>query len=279
MDTQIRNHKNFVVRRPAVAGYYYPADPTALRSAVDGFARAKARPAPALGLLVPHGSFRHCGMILGETLAQVTIPRRCIILGPSHTGSLMPWSLMVSGAYRTPLGDVPVDERCAQALLARCAFLEPDAWSQRGEHAVEVVLPFLQRLGPRDLTIVPIVTGSDNPDEFSLVAHALAQVIRMQEELVLLIASSDLSHYEPCERSRAKDQALIDAVCSLDEARLIRSVHEGKALMCGYGAAACVLSAARTLGARSGRLVRYGTSAGAGGDPHSVTGYAGIIFS
>ena len=121
-----------VIRRPAVAGYFYPADPEALRAQVDAFSRRGAPPMPARAVVVPHGSYRHSGAIAGSTLGQIAIPRRCVIVGPSHSGSWNPWSLLLEGAYRTPLGDVPIDTDGAEALRSRCPFLEPDAWGQRG---------------------------------------------------------------------------------------------------------------------------------------------------
>lgn len=269
-----------VIRRPAVAGYYYPADPGALAAAIDAWTRAGAvaPPRAARALVLPHGGYRHAGAIAGAAVAMVGIPRRCIVVGPSHTGRWMPWSLMASGAYRTPLGDVPIDARCADTLRARCPFLEPDAWAQAGEHAIEVLVPFLQRRGPPDLTIVPVIMGSEDAEQRARLATALAQAVRMQEERVLLIASTDLSHYEPRARSAAKDRMILDRLLSLDGPGLLRVAREARALMCGDGAAACVLEAAAMLGARSARLAAYGTSADAGGDPDSVIGYAGVVI-
>jgi len=266
------------IRRPAVSGYFYPSDPSQLRALVDRLTRHDQARVQARGLIVPHGSYRHAGAIAGAAFGRVVIPRRCIVVGPSHTGSWMPWSLMTGGAYRTPLGDVPIDAACAAALRARCPFLEADAWSQRGEHAIEVLLPFLQHLGPRDVSIVPIVTGADRAEEFAQLAQALAQVIRMLEEPVLLIASSDFSHYESQACVVEQDRALLDAVQAMDGAALVRLVQDTRPLMCGYGAVACVLDALRQLGARRANLVRYGTSADAGGDPHSAIGYASVII-
>lgn len=265
------------VRRPVVAGYYYPADPAQLRQMVDALTQRTVPPKPALAVLVPHGSYRYAGAIAGATVARVTIPRRCILLGASHTGSWMRWSLMAAGAYRTPLGDVPVDELCAEALRSRCPFLEVDAWSQRGEHAIEVVLPFLQRVGPPDLAILPVVTGPVDDDECLRLGEALAQVIRMYEEPVLLIASSDLSHYEPNARALRYDQRVMAAIRRMDRAALRAAVQTDGVPMCGYGAVVSVLEAAQRLGAHAVTLVRYGTSAEAGGDPHSVIGYAGMV--
>ena len=267
------------VRRPVVAGYFYPADAAMLDETLDILlGGTSASPAPALALVVPHGSFRHAGAVAAAAWASVRIPRRVIILGPSHTGSLMPWSVMEHGAYRTPLGEVPVDERGVAALRARCPFLAADAWAQQGEHAIEAVLPFLQRLGPPDLTVVPIITGSSDRAELSGLSEALTQVIRMQEEPVLLVASTDLSHYEPRGRGAELDRALLEAIRSLDGDALLHCVRERNIVMCGDGAAACVLDAARALGASSATAARYATSADAGGDPGSTTGYAGVVI-
>ncbi|MDP3702849.1 MAG: AmmeMemoRadiSam system protein B [Candidatus Omnitrophota bacterium] len=268
-----------VIRRPSVAGYFYPSSPTELRELVGRLMAGAADRTRAHAVIVPHGSFRHSGAIAGAAFAHVVVPRRCIVIGPSHTGSWMSWSIMAGGSYRTPLGDVPIDAVCAQALSARCAFLEADAWSQRGEHAIEVQLPFLQQLGPSDLTIVPIVTGSDDPQEFDQLATALAQVIRMQEEPVLLVASSDLSHYETRADGAHQDQQLLAATQAMDGESLIRLIHQERWLMCGYGAVACVLEASKRLGATHAKLVRYGTSADAGGDPYSVIGYASLLIT
>ena len=267
-----------VIRRPAVAGYFYPADPHALARQVGEFTQRSIEPVPAVAVLLPHGGYRHAGAIAGTTLARVQVPRRCILVGPSHAGSWMPWSLMTSGAYRTPLGDVPVDEAAAEALRTRCPFLEADAWVQRGEHALEVLVPFLQRLAPSDLQIVPIITTSDDPEAFDRLAGALAQVVRLLEEPVLLIASSDLSHYEPRAAGAVRDRALLTALRALDTTRLLHEVREQGTLMCGYGAAAAVFGAASRLGARSAVVAAYGTSADADGDPDSVIGYAGLII-
>jgi AmmeMemoRadiSam system protein B len=190
----------------------------------------------------------------------------------------MPWSLMVDGAYRTPLGDLPIDTACAEALRGRCPFLQPDPWSQRGEHAVEVLLPFLQLLGPAELSVVPILAGSDDLEEFMRLGTALAQVVRLQEEPVLLIASSDLAHYEPVERTRTQDAALLSAMCALDSEALRRYVQSEGILMCGYGAAISVIEAVRALGAREVEVSAHATSVEAGGDPGSAIGYGGVIL-
>ena len=268
------------VRRPVVAGYYYPADPAVLEETLDAllFGAGAAPPQPARALIVPHGSFRHAGPVAAAAWASVRVPRRAILIGPSHAGTWMPWSLMEQGAYRTPLGEVPIDEPAAAALRARCPFLSADAWAQPGEHAIEVVLPFLQRLGPPELSIVPIITGSEDRDDCARLSDALAQVVRMQEEPVLLVASTDLSHYAPAARRAALDEQVLNAIGTLNGQTLLDRVQEQSIMMCGAIAAACVIDAARALGATSSAVARQGSSAEAGGDPGSTTGYAGVVI-
>ncbi len=249
-----------------------------LREQLASFTRTETARVQAHAVVVPHGSYTRAGAVLGATLARTVIPRQCVILGPSHTGSWMPWSVMTDGAYRTPLGDVSINTWAAQALRRRCPFLEADAWSQRGEHAIEVVLPFLQWLGPSDLTVVPIVVGSDDEAQFTQLARGLAEVIRMAEEPVLIIASSDLSHYETQAEGAAQDRRLLDALGALDSRALIRQVREGSR-MCGYGAVACAIESAKTLGAARATVAAYSTSAETGGDPHAVIGYAGVVIT
>ena len=266
------------IRRPAVAGYYYPANTAALTEALQALLPRDAAPTPARAVIIPHDSLRRSGAIAAAALSRVVIPRRCILLGPSHSGSWMRWSLMSSGAYRTPLGEIPVDAPLAEALRARCPFLEPDAWAQRGEHAIEAIVPFLQRLGPPGLTIVPIIVGSEDDGEVTSLAEALQEAVRASSEPVLLIASSDLSHFEPQARAAAQDRWLMQAICALDGDGLRRAVRDGAVRMCGEAAVACILQAAKGLGAGRGIVARHGTSAEAAGDPGSVTGYAGIII-
>jgi hypothetical protein len=233
---------------------------------------------PAIAALLPHGGYAHCGAVLGAAMSRVQVPARCIVLGPSHTGSWMPWSLMDRGAYRTPLGDVPVDAALAAALRDRCAFLEADAWAQQGEHAIEVILPFLQRLGPDELSVVPVIVNSEDDGELRRMARALAEAVREVEAPVLLIASSDLSHYEPEATGRMQDRRLLDAVAAFDMARLAGIVRDDGVRMCGYAAALCVLDAAAQLGGTRVTVTGHGMSSEAGGDPQSAIGYAGALI-
>lgn len=267
-----------VIRRPAVAGYCYPADPVELRAQLSAWVRAGEAQQEARAVIVPHGSYRQSGSVAASTMGHVSIPRRCVILGPSHTGAGMRWSLMSAGAYRTPLGDVPIDEPCAQRLRERCPFLELDGSGQQGEHAIEVQLPLLQHLGPHDLSIIPIVMGRTEPAEWQQMAEGLVEISRALDAPPLFVASADLSQYQSHERGASHDVALLQAIRSLSVPALVQAIGGVSALMCGYEAVVCVLEAARQMGAREAELVSYGTSRETGGDPDSVTGYAGLVI-
>ena len=267
------------LRQAMVAGYFYPKDPALLRQTLrelteDGLPRTSS-----MGAIVPHGGFQFSGAIAGETFSRLSIPRRCVVLGPNHTGLGSPWSLMAEGAYQTPLGEVPVDVPLATALLEACPLLRDDEQAHLAEHAIEMALPFLQWLGPEALAIVPLVIGSEDVDECEQVAGALARVIRQSGEPGLVVASADFNHYEPREVTASKDAQVIAAVQTLNHAQFLEQVRVLDVTMCGHGSIACFLGAMRRLGATQAHLIRYGTSADAGGDPHSAIGYAGMIVN
>lgn len=267
------------VRRPAVAGYFYPADREALIRQIEAWTARYPVLSEACAVILPHGPYQRCGKVIGATLSRVRIPQTCVILGASHTDTAMRWSLLAGGAYQTPLGEVPVNESYAAFLKENCSFLEWDASNQRGEHAIEVVLPFLQALRPEHLDVVPIIINADEAEAFRQLARTLHTMIQSAKEPLLLIASSDLSHYEPYERLLLHDRLLLEAIQGLDAEAVVKCVEALKAKMCGYGAVACVLHAAKLLGANQVRLIEYATSRQAGGDPESVIGYAGLTIA
>lgn len=265
------------LRRPAVAGLFYLKDAHALRETVKRVSAFSGPKVSSRGVIVPHGGLHQAGQVIGQTLGRVKIPRRCIILGPNHTGSGDPWSVMTNGAYSTPLGEVPVDEQMAERLLEACPLLQADDLGHRGEHSIEVLLPFLRQLGPLDIMITPIVIRSENPRECNTAAEAIAACAQPMHEPVLIIASADLAHYEPRDVVQKKDALVIEAITAL-HGHVVQ--HNFKQMhSCGFASISCLLNAAQRMGATGGQLVQYGTSADAGGDPNSATGYAGIIIN
>jgi len=272
-----------VVRPPAVSGRFYPADPTELRAVVATlFADARPRgKRPAVAVIAPHAGYTYSGPTAARVFANVEIPPLVIILAPNHTGmgdARSGVSLWEAGAFRTPLGEVPVDAGAAQALRDMSnGLVEVDHDAHRGEHAVEVELPFLQMLRS-DVRIVPLVIAWDGWEPARLLGELLARFVRAAGEPVLLLASSDLNHYEPAAVTEQKDAAALEAIRALDGEELLSRCKRERISMCGRGPTAVVLAAARALGAKQGDVVDYRHSGWVSGDNERVVGYAGVVI-
>lgn len=263
------------VRQPAVAGRFYPGNPETLRHDIQQYAAVTGNKIHAFGCVAPHAGYMYSGHVAGAVYARLELPRRYIILCPNHTGVGEPLAMMCEGSWRTPLGDVPIDTDLAKALLARFPLLAEDEIAHRAEHALEVQLPFLQELAG-DFKFVPITVGTSRFDALSALGIAMSQVIENGAERVLIVASSDMNHYEPDAATRVKDRKAIDKVLALDPKGLYETVLKEDISMCGFGPAVAMLTAAKRMGAKSAQLVKYATSGDVSGDLDAVVGYAGI---
>src|SRR5271166_3466795 len=272
-----------VVRQPAVAGRFYPANAQHLRAEVETYTTAPASAAAesetkirAIGCVVPHAGYMYSGHVAGALYRRLDLPRRIVILCPNHTGRGEPLAIMSEGAWHTPLGDAPIDAELAAALTAATPFLTEDQEAHRYEHALEVQLPFLQVLRP-DFQFVPITVGTSNFESLTALGEAIGEVLSGLTEPALVIASSDMNHYENDEVTRVKDRRAIEQVLALDPRGLYETVRHGQISMCGYCPATVMLTAARKLGATKAELIRYATSGDVSGDRDMVVGYAGIV--
>jgi MEMO1 family protein len=200
-----------------------------------------------------------------------------IVLGPNHFGRGAPLALMETGSWLTPLGQVALNPVLAKVVRQACPAIVEDAAAHAGEHSLEVQVPFLQHRGPW-FTLLPIAVGVGDYETLEALGHAVSQAAQSSSELVLIIASSDLNHYEPDDVTRVKDGKAIDRILDLDPRGLYETVLRERISMCGFGPAVATLVAANDLGARRAELIKYATSADAGGPRDSVVGYAGIIL-
>jgi hypothetical protein len=278
------------LREPAVAGMFYPGEPSVLRRDVERLVTAPSAARPAVAVVVPHAGYVYSGAIAGRTYAEVVVPRRAIVLCPNHTGLGVARSVWPSGSWRTPLGDVPVDAALASRLVEE-AGLEPDREAHLGEHAVEVQLPLLLRARERTLaaaegpaaqagpplSVVPICLAGLSFEECRSVGRGLARAIAGADD-VLLVASTDMSHYISAARARVLDDLALRQLLALDGAGLYGVVERNGLTMCGFIPTTVVVEAARALGARKATLVRYGNSGETSGDYERVVGYAGVII-
>ncbi len=266
------------VRHPAVAGRFYPRDEKSLRDEVRTYLSQipRQKPLPALGCIVPHAGYMYSGHVAGAVFAGLEIPERCLVMCPNHTGVGRALAIVSEGAWETPLGSVPIDSEFAAGLKQRCPLLHEDATAHRSEHAAEVELPFLQTLQP-ELKFVPIALGTGQFEPLEQLGCAIAEVIAAQNNSVLIVASSDMNHYESDAVTRVKDHSAIEPILRLD-ARALYDVVTGQHItMCGFGPAVAMLTATKQLGATSAELVKYATSGDASGDRDMVVGYAGIV--
>ncbi len=266
-----------MVRHPAVAGRFYPRDPADLRSEAESYLSSDRAPVvPAIGCIAPHAGYMYSGHVAGAVFAQMEIPEHCIVLCPNHTGMGTPLAILSEGAWETPLGDVPIDSQLANSLKTHFSALEESAAAHRVEHAAEVELPFLQ-LRQSNLKFVPIAIGIGRLEILEALGEALAETISALDYSVLIVASSDMNHYESDAVTRAKDHQAIEQILRLDPRGLYEVVTQQNVSMCGFGPAVAMLTAARKLGARSAELVKYATSGDISGDREMVVGYAGIV--
>jgi MEMO1 family protein len=271
-----------VLRHPAVAGRFYPKNPDDLRTEVRTYlSQPSFTNQPrlrALGCIVPHAGYMYSGHVAGAVFARLEIPRLCLLMCPNHTGQGRAVSIMSEGTWETPLGDVPIDRELGSALKHRFPVLQEDSAAHRAEHAAEVELPFLQTLRP-DLRFIPIALGTGQFETLEELGRSIADVICGRSEPVLIIASSDMNHYESDAVTRIKDQRAIERILTLDPHGLYQVVRQQDISMCGFGPAVAMLTAARQLGAKSAELVKYATSGDISGDRDMVVGYAGVIVS
>jgi hypothetical protein len=280
------------LRTPAVAGRFYPGRADELLRDVLKYTSPVAETISVIGCIAPHAGYMYSGSVAGSVYSQLEIPETCVILCPNHTGKGRPLAIMANTTWQTPLGAVPADENIGARLLQRFPAMEEDSAAHRYEHAIEVQLPFLQarrdaqredRTHDRrsDLKIVPIAIGTSDFDVLRALGEALADVVAAQEEVgegeILIIASSDMNHYESDAITRVKDNKAIERILAIDARGLWEVVMNEDISMCGFGPAVVMLTSAKLLGATSAALLKYATSGEVSGDFDSVVGYAGIV--
>ena len=271
------------VRAPAVSGRFYPGTRDELQRAVRELLRTVepgAHPAAARAAIAPHAGYLYSGLTAAHVFARLRVPRLVVILAPNHTGMCRApggASLWEQGAFATPLGEVPIDHAFAGALLAASPLVGVDHDAHRTEHAVEVMLPFLQ-LVQADARIVPLVLAWDDWTSSEALGNTLATLIKGAAEPVLLLASSDLNHYEAAAVGELKDAQALGAVQALDGAELLERCRRERISMCGRAPAATVLAAARVLGATRAEVVDYRHSGWVTGDESAVVGYGGVVI-
>lgn len=277
------------VRPPAYAGTFYEGSAQSLKDQIDACFTHELGPRALpkvtdsrlksiIGMINPHAGFMYSGPVAAcgyYRLAQDGKPDTVVIFGPNHTGVGSGLAIMKEGKWRTPLGEVEVDTEVADSIVRKSSIVDVDDVAHAREHSIEVQLPWLQYLYGSSFRFVPICFLMQDFESSREVGMSVAKALKDKNALV--IASTDMTHYEPQKMAERKDRTVIDAAIKLDE-RELYSVVERNVSMCGYGPAVAAMTAVKALGAKSGELVCYKTSGDVVGDYSAVVGYASLIF-
>ena len=269
-----------MLRLPAVAGQFYPAEKSALTEMISGLMPMVPAAERRDGIVVisPHAGYVYSGEVAGKTFSRVNIPQDVVIIGPNHHGYGAPLALMDEGEWQTPLGTVPMNSELSRLILDHNDNIESDAAAHRAEHSLEVQVPFLQIRQP-NLKISPLVVSRLSLELCLYTGRQLAAAIKELARPVLIVASSDMTHYESRESAFRKDKQALTSILELDPEALYRTVMEMGISMCGVIPATIALAAARDLGAGACKLVSYSDSGETSGDLEQVVGYAGLLIS
>ncbi len=279
-----------MIRSPAVASVFYEGSKEALKTQIDecythqlGPGRLPVKSSKAkgkiLGMISPHAGYLYSGPVAAWGFCQLIeeeLPESVVLLGPNHYGLGSKVAVMPGGRWRTPLGEVEVDEDLAKEIADSSSLIQLDDTAHRREHSLEVQLPFLQHGYGEAFKIVPISIMSQDLESSQEIGKALAETLEGLN--VLIIASTDLTHYEPAARAKTKDAKVIEAILSMNPGRVYEVVSEFSVSMCGSAPVMAMLTAASLLGAQQARLLKYASSGDITGDYAAVVGYASLVI-
>ncbi|MFH1783514.1 MAG: AmmeMemoRadiSam system protein B [bacterium] len=265
-------------RKPAVAGKFYESHPVMLKKQIEQYMKPAGKKEKAIGIVVPHAGFMYSGKVAGSVYSKIDFPQTFVILGPNHTGIGEPCAIASEGIWETPLGNISVDSELAESILKGCPILRDDQGAHMYEWSLEVQLPFMQYV-KKSFTIVPIAMRDWRQSTCEAIGSAIAKAVKASKKSVVIVASTDMTHYQSQNSANEKDKLVIDQILKLDPEKMLETVAEHNVTMCGAGPAAAMLFASKELGAKKAELTLYNTSGDSTGDYEQVVGYAGIIIS
>jgi len=276
------------VRKPAVAGSFYPSKKDELLSMIEGcfmhsYGPGKKPPASngkkIIGMVCPHAGYMYSGPVAAHSYYEASSLKTdlVIMVGPNHYGIGSGIATMKEGSWETPLGLVDVNSNAAEKVVKSSGIVDFDDAAHSEDHCLEVQLPMLQYVYKHKFEIVPIILSMQDKETAVDVGKAIAEIAK--NETALLIASSDFTHYEPNEQAHRKDGELIKTILELDVNKYYTVLERLNVTACGYGAIASIMTAAKILGATRGELLKYATSGDVAGNKSSVVGYGSILFT
>lgn len=271
------------IREPAVSGTFYPSNPDVLRSDLDGYlskAPDEKLPGSISGLISPHAGYMYSGQTAAYGYKALSGAHydTVIVIAPSHQSFFLGTAVYDKGAFRTPLGLVPIDEELSGEMIKKENGVHADTRAHRGEHAIEVQLPFLQTvLG--EFKLVPLIMGtSQDPDSSEQLAGLIYDCIKDKDKRYLVVGSTDLSHYYPYDLAVQMDKAAVELLKAFDVEGLTRELAQGKYEACGAGPLIAAMMVCDRLGARRSKVLNYLNSGDVTGDMSGVVGYVSCVF-
>lgn len=266
-----------MVRLPAVAGQFYPETPSALIAEIEKHVHREEEKRCAKGIIAPHAGIRYSGDVAGAVYSRIAIPATVILLGPNHTGRGEAVALMAEGVWKMPQGEVSIDGGLAQAILQASPRVRIDSRAHQGEHSLEMQLPFLQYF-LREFAIVPICFRQQSLAACQEIGLAIARAVEQAPGPVLIVASSDMCHYETHVTALRKDALAIAQIVRRDPKGLYETAEAEAISMCGLTPVAVMLTAVNRLGATRAEEAGYMTSGEINGDWDRVVGYLGMVI-
>lgn len=266
------------IRQPAVAGSFYPGTKQQLETELNKLIKRipDKEKHTAKGIVSPHAGYAYSGGVAGAIFSRIVIPETAIILAPNHTGRGEPFALWPKGKWITPINTTEIDESLTRLIRDASNLVKDDTSAHMQEHSAEVQLPFLQYLNP-EIKIVVMVISSNHLEQLKSFGKSLGEVLLTYPKTNLIIASSDMTHYESHQSAEEKDKKAIAKILALDPDGLYETIHKHNITMCGYAPTIAMLAACKILGAQKAELIKYQTSGETSGDYSQVVGYAGIV--
>jgi len=265
-------------RKAAVAGSFYSGSNTELKQHVASLMPEGAVRRKVIAAMSPHAGLIYSGSVAGLVYSGMEPPDTFVLLGPNHTGMGAKVAMMAEGSWEIPTGSLEIDGGLAESIASRTDIVSRDEDAHIHEHSLEVQLPFIIETAP-GARIVPITIMSASLEELIELGIAVASAVRESGTSVVVVASTDMSHFISEKEARELDQHALDRVLDLDPRGLYHKVLEEGITMCGFMPTVAMLAASKELGATRAELLRYTTSAEVSGDFEKVVGYAGVLIS
>jgi len=279
------------LRSPAVAGSFYAGDSKSLNIQIENCFLHKIGPGKIppvnpkkenniIGLISPHAGFMYSGPVAANGFYKISLgvsPDTIIILGPNHRGFGEDISIMAKGKWKTPLGELEIDTDIAESILSNSKIIKNDKKAHQFEHSIEVQLPFIQYIFGNGIKFVPICMTHQDINTDIKIAHSICSSVVNKN--ILIIASSDFTHYETQEYAKNIDRQAIDAILKFNPQKLYHIIYRQNLTMCGPGPVTTMLIACKALGAKKAELLKYATSGDVSGMYDQVVGYASLIIS